>query len=591
MWFKSGSRGDEPKPVPTPLDRQLQQTQRQLRPWLRLQLIASLLAVPQALALGQALGQVATAAAWSEIGTSAALVVLFGLSRAVLETWAATVTLARARAGLSQLRSQLLDHLAQASPKAPKPLAVGDISATLAEQAELLIPWLTRYTLAQTKSAAVPLVIAGVVAFYSWLAALLLLLAAPLIPIFMALIGYRARAIAERQLDEVGNLNGFLLDRLAGLRTLRLLRAIDLTAGHLREAAVRVHQRTMAVLGVAFLSSAVLELFAALGIAMVAIFVGFSLLGTFTFGTYGVQLSLTSGLCLLLLAPEFFQPLRDFSIAFHDRASAMAALTRLRQLAEPPAWSLVAPARVLPPRRASAAGVALSFEGVSFHYRTDGPAVIEACTFDLPAGGSLAVTGSSGAGKSTVLALAAGLMPPASGTITIDGQPLAEVLARPDGPRLVWLDQAPPRYPGSIRRNLTLGTPVSDDQPLWAALAAVGLDGVVARLPRGLDTPLGEGGLGLSGGEMRRLMVARALLAEADLVLADEPTAHLDAATAAIVTEALVQLGRARTLLVATHDPELTARLGGELAIAPRSPLVALTEDVPAKGIAPEMVV
>src|SRR6478752_4170039 len=130
----------------------------------------------------------------------------------------------------------------------------------------------------------------------------------------------------------MGSMNAFLLDRLRGLATLRALDAVDATAQRLGESAQSLRTRTMAVLRIAFLSSAVLELFSALGVAMVAAYVGFHLLGTLDFGTWGEQLNLGQGLFILLLAPAFFEPLRDLAAVWHDRAAGEAALNGLKQL-------------------------------------------------------------------------------------------------------------------------------------------------------------------------------------------------------------------------------------------------------------------
>ncbi len=184
------------------------------------------------------------------------------------------------------------------------------------------MPYLSRFKPARLRASVVPFVMLAVVLPLSWAAALVMLVALPLIPVFMALIGWRAQAASEAHLKEMGSMNGFLLDRLRGLATIRALGAVDMTALRLRASAETLKDRTMAVLRIAFLSSAVLELFSALGVAMVAVYVGFHLLGTLEFGTWGVPLNLSDGLFILILAPAFFEPMRDLSAVWHDGRQA-----------------------------------------------------------------------------------------------------------------------------------------------------------------------------------------------------------------------------------------------------------------------------
>ncbi|MFD1333917.1 ABC transporter transmembrane domain-containing protein, partial [Methylopila musalis] len=215
--------------------------------------------------------------------------------------------------------------------RAPSGLA----ASALAEQAEAVTAYFARFRPARAKATVVPLVILACVLPVSWLAALILAVAAPLIPLFMALVGWRAKAASERQLVAMGEMNGFLLDRLRGLDAIRSAGAVEATAQRVRAEADGLRRRAMAVLRIAFLSSAVLELFSALGVALVAVYVGFNLLGQIPFGAWGGGLSLAEGLFVLLLAPAFFEPLRELSAAWHDRASGQAAIEALDRLAAP----------------------------------------------------------------------------------------------------------------------------------------------------------------------------------------------------------------------------------------------------------------
>ena len=506
---------------------------------------------------GMMQGAPAVEAVWPAVGIGA-----LALVRAGLDMAASRRGFRAARAIVSQLRQAAADNLPRLSPFDRERPASGHIASVMAEQADTLLPWLTRWHPARLRMAIVPTVIFFAVLSQSWVAALTLLVAAPVIPIFMALIGLRARDASDRQMAELGGMNGFLLDRLRGLDTLRAFGAVNLTARQLRASAERLRRRTMAVLRIAFLSSAVLELFAALGVAMVATYIGLHLLGQMPFGAWGGRLDLASGLFMLLLAPEFFQPLRDFAAAYHDRASGEAALASVAPLLEEPASPILLSPTVSA-SSATAAPVALSLDRLTFRYPGEGAQdALAEFRLDIAPGEKVAVMGASGAGKSTLLALVAGLLRPQGGAILADGLVLDDESIGQIRARTAWLGAKPHFFAGSLQGNLTLGRPDIAPAALASALALASADQAVARRPGGLRSHVGEGGLGLSGGEARRVALARAALSpQAGLILADEPTAHLDRESAAAVTEGLLRLAQGRTLLVATHDPALAARI------------------------------
>ena len=519
---------------------------------------AALLWLPQAAALALAVQRLAAGQGFSAVVMPALAVLLLGVLRAALEAGAARLAFAAARQQVTQLRFQVAQALAARSPLDRSRPASGLAASVIAEQAEAVVPWLVRYQPARWRVALVLPCIAVVVLYVSWAAALVLVLSAPLIPLFMALVGWRAQAASQVHLQEQGDVNAFVLDRLRGLSTLRALGAVDATALRLRTLAQSLRHRTMAVLRIAFLSSAVLELFAALGVALVAVYIGFHLLGTLNFGAWGQRLSLGEGLFVLLLAPAFFEPLRDLSAAWHDRAAGQAALDALAQLGSegtPLPGALVAPPLA---SVASSAPVSVAVRGLHFAYPGEA-AVFDNYHLDIAAGEHVALVGASGAGKSTLLHLLAGLMAPTAGDISLDNTPLRADSASTLRQRMAWMGQKPHVFAGSVQSNVALGrgqTPAQVQTAMqWAAL-----DEVVQARP---STALGEGGSGLSGGEAARLALARLALApQAGLLLVDEPTAHLDSDTAERVVQALVQLAQGKTLIVATHDPVLAARLG-----------------------------
>jgi ATP-binding cassette subfamily C protein CydD len=521
---------------------------------------AALFWLPQAALLAMAVQGLASGRGFSAVVWPAGLILLLGVLRAACEAWGSRRTFGRARAQLTALRAQTTAVLAAGSPldrsRAPSGLA----ASVLAEQAEALVPYLVRYQPARWRATAVPLVILVAVAAFSWVAALVLLVAAPLIPIFMAIVGWRAKAASEAQMVELGGMNAFLLDRLRGLATLRALDAVDATAQRLGDAAQSLRTRTMAVLRIAFLSSAVLELFSALGVAMVAAYVGFHLLGTLGFGTWGHQLSLGEGLFVLLLAPAFFEPLRELSAVWHDRAAGEAALQALEQL-QHNALPLPGANASLTRAASGAPGAAPALAIHDLHFAWPGEArkVVDGFELRVAPGEHVALMGASGAGKTALLSLIAGLLPADRGEIVIGGVPLTGHTVAALRQRIGWMGQAPHVFAGSVAANVALGRAGIDTPRIADAMRFAALGDVTQAHP---GVSLGEGGHGLSGGEAVRLALARvAVHPHADLLLVDEPTAHLDTETAARVTDALVQLARGKTLVVATHDPVLASRM------------------------------
>ena len=403
-----------------------------------------------------------------------------------------------------------------------------------------------------------PPAIALVVAYFSWVAALVLVLAAPLIPLFMAVIGWRAKAASEAQLQLVGGMSGFLLDRLRGLSTLRALGAVDATANRVRAAAEDVRASTMRVLRIAFLSSTALELFSALGVALVAVYVGFHVLGEIGPGSWGHRLSLFEGLFVLLLAPAFFEPLRELAAVWHDKASGEAALEALGKL---DAAGVTLPGALAEPDQALRIGRAPSvdIEGLRFSHPGEAP-LFDGQDLYVRVGEHIALVGPSGSGKTTLLSIIAGLAPIDGGAVRIGGVHLDEQSAAGLRARMAWIGQKPHVFSGSVRANVALEREGVTVDTVSRAVQRAGLGQVAHATP---GESLGEGGLGLSGGELVRLALARAACApHAGLLLVDEPTAHLDRDTAAGVIDALLRLAQGRTLIVATHDLTLAARLG-----------------------------
>ncbi|MES2435119.1 MAG: thiol reductant ABC exporter subunit CydD [Pseudomonadota bacterium] len=489
---------------------------------------------------------------WSHVAGFA----LLGGLRALLNHWAEGLAFTAGQRVTSQCRAAIVTREAARSDG----LAAGPLAALAAEKLDALLPYVSRYAPARGRVMVVPLLILALAFWQSWTVGVIFLITGPLIPVFMALIGWAAQAASQRQMAEIGSLNDLLVERLHALLDIRLLGAGEAVATSFAEAADRLRAQTMAVLRVAFLSSAVLELFAAIGVAMVAVYVGFSLLGLLGFGSYATPLTPAAGIFLLLLAPEFYQPLRDLSAAWHDRAAALAVAADWAE------WQAQSDTPLLGQGAAAArlAGRAdIAVTGLQVQL---GPRLLSLPDFQLGAGQTLALLGPSGSGKTTLLRLLAGMLQPDAGQIHVAGQPLNDQTA--DGWRagLGWMPQQPHFLNASLRHNLGFGR----GGDLAPALAAVSMQEVVASLPQGLGTRLGEGGGGLSGGEARRLTLSRALFSRPDVLLADEPTADLDALTAATVTAGLMALAETGcSLIIATHDEALAARMDRVIRLEP----------------------
>lgn len=432
----------------------------------------------------------------------------------------------------------------------PSPLGPGELASLAGNKLERLSAFTLRYTPAQARVMVMPITILLIALWFSWAVALILLVSGPLIPVFMALVGMAAQEASEKQLARQGSMSDLLVERLSALADIRLLGAARRVAADFANEAEGLRRDSMKVLAIAFLSSTVLELFSAISVAMVAVWVGLSLLGQIGFGTWGVgPISPAAGIFLLLLAPDFYQPMRDLAAAWHDRADAAAVAEELSR------WQ-AATTPTLPGKGGRAARLAgpatISLRGCKTPQGADLPEIT------IAAGEKVALVGPSGAGKTSALRLMAGLVPVTAGKVQVAGQDLGDATADGWRARIGWMPQAVHFLNESLQANLRLGR----GGDLWPALQSVAADRVVAGLPQGLATRPGESGAGLSGGEARRLTLARALFGAPDVILADEPTADLDPGTAEALTAGLLAAaGPGVTLVVATHDARLAARM------------------------------
>ncbi|MEQ4617248.1 MAG: thiol reductant ABC exporter subunit CydD [Corticimicrobacter sp.] len=503
------------------------------------------------------------AAAWYAWPASIAVRALAG----VVREYAGQRVSARIR---QHVRTQLLARLHQLGPAWREQQQSGALSNLLLEQTDALDGYFARYRPQQWLAVVAPVLILLAVLPRSWAAAAILLLTAPLIPVFMILVGWGAQARQTRQFMALKRMSGYFLDVLRGLPTLRLLDAHGRQAERIARTAEDFRIRTMSVLRLAFLSGTVLEFFSSVAIALTAVYLGFSLLGHLDFGYYGHAPDLQLAFFILLLAPEYYQPLRDLGTHYHARAEALAAAEALQEVlpGEPTVpeagnTSLTAPADLAAPHATRPArqvggmvppsgAPSLQLDNLSFAYRPGEP-VLAHLDLQVEPGAAIAIVGPSGGGKSTLLRLLSGQLAPDAGRIEINGVALSAIDLPAWRERIGWMGQHPAVLATSLAENLRVARHDASESALTEALAFAGLADWHASLPAGLDTQLGEGGRRLSGGQVRRLALARLALRPAELLLLDEPTASLDEDTEQLIVERLQLLRQGRTLVLLTH--------------------------------------
>jgi ATP-binding cassette subfamily C protein CydD len=531
-----------------------------------LSLAANLVWIPQALILADIVASVAIGTDAERTGLSpvmlASLFALLLVARSVAEAGAFALSARTSAAVKLELRRKLVQAVLPWSPfDATRPPA-GEIAALVVDQVETIDPFLVRYQIARFRMVVMPAAILVAILPVSWAVALILAVTGPLIPVFMALIGATARERSRRQLDEAGNLTGLLLDRLRGLATIRVLGAEERVAAAIEASGERVRRSAMDVLSIAFLSSAALEFFATVGVAMVALYVGFYLLGWITFGATLTAFGLSGGLFMLLLAPDFFQPLRDFAAGYHDRAAVAGLAERTDDIFNVRRSSIVGRPDTVAYRDSNRpVASCVDVRRLTVWLAGCERPLVKHANLTVEAGEHIAIMGPSGAGKSALLHTIAGLIDGVEGQVAIDGMFLTNETAETLRRRIAWIGQEPYVQQASLARNLQLGDQLLDRERAAAALAKACLSKRVERMERHILTPIGENGAGLSGGELRRLAIARALLGNTPMILADEPTADLDGVTADEVRSALLDAARGKTLIVATHDVDLARRM------------------------------
>jgi ATP-binding cassette subfamily C protein CydD len=446
-------------------------------------------------------------------------------------------------------------------------MARRDSDATLAsrlgEQTDALLPWYREHLPARALALFQPLAILVVVFSRDWLAGTLLLLTAPLIPLFSALVGFGTASLAEDQEQRLTRLGNHYLDRIRALTSLRLLRRVEAETESVTAAAEAYRRTSMRILRIAFLSSAVLEFFSAIAIATLAIYIGLALLGHIGFGPAD-SLGFQSGLMVLLLAPEFFQPLRRLAAGYHDRAGALAVVPALRELVS---GHSPTSSRHNSPHSAATEAPALQAHRLQMGWPGTDQTMLGPVDLHIRSGEWVAITGPSGSGKTLLAGTLLGWIAPVGGRIFLGQKPLDAAVGhyrRQTG----WIGQNSRLLAGSLRLNLDPGQRHSPARIRWA-LAQVGLDDLPDKLELGLHTHLGERGAGLSVGEAQRMALARALLDDVRFMVLDEPTASLDPDNEQLILACLRRLAGHCTVIMTTHSQPAAEAADRRMAIEP----------------------
>jgi len=443
----------------------------------------------------------------------------------------------------SSLRERLVKHLLALGPVQISGEQSGELISLLVEGVENIEPYFAKYLPQLFAAVLVPLLILGIVTPLDTLTAGILLITAPLIPLFMMLIGKLAEQKNKRQWETLSRLSAHFLDVLQGLTTLKIFGRSAEQAQVIARMSGQFRDATLDVLKIAFLSALVLELVATISTALVAVTVGLRLLY--------YKLTFSQAFFLLLLAPEFYLPLRQLGTHFHAGMAGTTVAERVYSvLSRPLDWRKQDRQPISLSRQTH---LCVEFEDVHYAYQGGDRPALKGLSLTIGAGEQVALVGPSGAGKSTVASLLLGFIAPTAGRIRVSGIPLCQIKRSDWLAQVAFVPQAPHLFYGTVADNIRLGR---QDAPLEAvieAARAAGADSFICKLPNGYNTVVGEGGHGLSGGERRRLAIARAFLKDAPFLILDEATAGLDPQTEAEVQQSLKGLMTGRTVLVIAH--------------------------------------
>ncbi|MCJ0868866.1 thiol reductant ABC exporter subunit CydD [Streptomyces sp. AP-93] len=498
-----------------------------------------------------------------------------------LVAWLTELAAHRASAAVkSELRGRLLERAADLGPGWLSGQRTGSLVALATRGVDALDDYFSRYLPQLGLAIVVPVAVLARIVTEDWVSAAIIVVTLPLIPLFMILIGMATQSRMDRQWRLLSRLSGHFLDVVAGLPTLKVFGRAKAQAESIRKITDDYRQATMRTLRIAFLSSFALELLATLSVALVAVTIGMRLV-------HG-ELDLYTGLVILVLAPEAYLPLRQVGAQYHAAAEGLAAAEEIFEVLETPVAASHGTAV------AAVSGLRIELDGVAVRYEGRGEDSPGPVSLTVEPGECVALTGPSGAGKSTLLQVLLGFVTPSAGRVRVGDVDLAGLAPEQWRERIAWVPQRPHLFAGTIAENVRLARPGATAAEVTAALVDAGAWEFVRALPRGADTLLGEGGVGLSAGQRQRLALARAFLADRPVLLLDEPTAALDGETEAAVVEAVRRLAVGRTVLLVVHRPALLAladrvvRVGtGPAVPSPTAPRPTVRAGRTAPGPAP----
>ncbi|MFD5410863.1 thiol reductant ABC exporter subunit CydD [Streptomyces nojiriensis] len=473
-----------------------------------------------------------------------------------LIAWLTELAAHRAGAAVkSELRGRLLDRAAELGPGWLAGQRTGSLVSVATRGVDALDDYFSRYLPQLGLAVVVPVAVLARVVTEDWVSAAIIVVTLPLIPVFMILIGMATQSRMDRQWRLLSRLSGHFLDVVAGLPTLKVFGRAKAQAESIRKITDDYRRATMRTLRIAFLSSFALELLATLSVALVAVTIGMRLV-------HG-ELDLYTGLVILILAPEAYLPLRQVGAQYHAAAEGLAAAEEIFEVLETPTTGTAGTAE-LP----GGAPLRIEIEGIAVRYEGRGEDSPRPVSLTVGPGECVALTGPSGAGKSTLLQVLLGFVTPTAGRVRIAGVDLAELSPAQWRQQIAWVPQRPHLFAGTIAENVRLARAGASDADVAEALKDAGAWEFVSALPRGVRTPLGEGGVGLSAGQRQRLALARAFLADRPVLLLDEPTAALDGETEAGIVDAVRRLSAGRTVLMVVHRPALLAVADRVVAMA-----------------------
>ncbi|MFC9795205.1 thiol reductant ABC exporter subunit CydD [Streptomyces sp. NPDC127584] len=533
------------KPIDPRLLRYARATRLFLIAVVGLGLVGAVLVIAQAMLIAEiVVGSFQKGQSVSALTTPLLLLVGIAAARGLV-SWLTELAAHRASAAVkSELRGRLLVRAAALGPGWLSGQRTGSLIALATRGVDALDDYFARYLPQLGLAVVVPVAVLARIVTEDWVSAAIIVVTLPLIPVFMILIGWYTQARMDRQWKLLSRLSGHFLDVVAGLPTLKIFGRAKAQAESIRAITSEYRRATMRTLRIAFLSSFALELLATLSVALVAVTIGMRLV-------HG-ELDLYTGLVILILAPEAYLPLRQVGAQFHAAAEGLAAAEEIFDVLEEPVRD--GGDRPVPP------SVRLELRDVTVRHAGRAEPSLDAMHLTVEPGETVALVGPSGAGKSTLLDVVLGFAVPEDGaSVRVGGEPLASLDPEAWRSRIAWVPQRPHLFAGSIAENVRLARPDASDEAVRDALRDAGADGFVAELPRGLDTPLGEDGAGLSAGQRQRLALARGFLADRPVLLLDEPTAALDGETEAGIVDAVRRLTAGRTVLLVAHRPALLA--------------------------------